>query len=226
MFTGIIEEIGCLKAKRMNEQDAIFDIAATKVLADMNRGDSIAIDGVCLTVVDFGPFSFEVEASSETLRRTTLGRLKVGSPLNLERALRLDQRLGGHLVSGHIDGLGVIHMIRREGRSQVLHVYAAEEILAYVVPKGSIAIDGISLTINFVDTKGFSVNLIPHTLDTTAISRKKAGDGVNLEADMLGKYIEKLMRDRLAGDNKEGRGGMKVPGIDEDLLRRTGFLSS
>lgn len=224
MFTGIIEEIGCLKARRMREEGAIFSISASRIVADMNVGDSIAIDGVCLTVVHFGPFSFDVEASGETLRKTTLGWLKVGSFLNLERALRLDKRLGGHLVSGHIDGLGVIHKIQKEGRSQVLHIFAPPEILAYVVPKGSIAVDGISLTVNIVDHKGFSVNIIPHTLESTAISGKKTGEAVNLEVDMLGKYVEKFVTARLGKGQGGESEGAKSSGIDQELLKRTGFM--
>ncbi|MBI4596684.1 MAG: riboflavin synthase [Candidatus Tectomicrobia bacterium] len=218
MFTGIIEEIGSLKARVMSGQGATLTIGAAKVLEDLRLGDSIAIDGACLTVIRFSPSSFDAEASAETLRKTTLGALRMGARLNLERALRLDQRLGGHLVSGHVDGLGIIQKIEREGKSLVFYVNASPDILDYIVQKGSIAIDGISLTINDVDKSGFSVNVIPHTAENTALAEKKTGQAVNLETDMLGKYIEKFMSARFGGGGEKGRS------VDLDLLKRSGFL--
>jgi riboflavin synthase len=167
-------------------------ISAVKVLEDIKTGDSINTDGVCLTVTGFSPSSFTVDVMPETMLRSAFAKLKPGSSVNLERALRLSDRLGGHIVSGHIDGTGVIERIRNDENAVVVSVAAEEPVLRYIVEKGSVAIDGISLTVVKVERRMFEVSVIPHTLAETTIFSKKTGDTVNIECDIIGKYIEKL----------------------------------
>ncbi len=165
-------------------------------MAEIKLGDSIAVDGACLTVTSIQPQGFSVDVSSETLQRTTLGKRRAGDRVNLERALRLCDRLGGHLVSGHIDGLAVLSAREKSGEFIRLVFSAPEQLLKYIIEKGSVAIDGISLTVNTVTGRDFSVMIIPHTLEKTTLAGKGPGDQVNIENDLIGKYVEKLMGKR------------------------------
>jgi len=194
MFTGIIEEKGFIKSIRSGGTSSRMVISAAKILEDLKIGDSINTDGVCLTVTEFSSSSFTVDVMPETLLRSTFGKLKPGSTVNLERALRLSDRLGGHIVSGHIDGSGRLEKIRKDENAIWLSIIAEEPILRYIVEKGSVAIDGISLTVAKVDHRAFEVSVIPHTQAETTILTKKTGDAVNIECDIIGKYIEKLSK--------------------------------
>jgi len=194
MFTGIIEEKGFIKSIRSGGRSSRMVISAAKILEDLKIGDSINTDGVCLTVTEFSSSSFTVDVMPETLLRSTFGKLKPGSTVNLERALRLSDRLGGHIVSGHIDGSGRLEKIRKDENAIWLSIIAEEPILRYIVEKGSVAIDGISLTVAKVDHRAFEVSVIPHTQAETTILTKKTGDAVNIECDIIGKYIEKLSK--------------------------------
>lgn len=193
MFTGIVEEIGTVKAIQKGAASSFIKIQADKIFSDMHIGDSIAVNGVCLTVTDFGRKIFRADVMNETLKRSSLGTLKNGSPVNLERAMAADGRFGGHIVSGHIDGTGTVSDIKNDGIAVWYTISAPPEIMRYIVEKGSIAIDGISLTVAAVTDSTFSVSIIPHTAEQTILSTKKVGDVVNLENDIVGKYIEKLM---------------------------------
>jgi len=193
MFTGLIEGVGQLLAREMRGGDARLVIAAGSLpFADVRLGESIAVNGCCLTVVAFADDRFEVDASSETLALTTLGRLPVGTPLNLERALRPSDRLGGHLVSGHVDGLAIAERCWDDARAVRWRFALARPLLRYVAPKGSICVDGVSLTVNAVDADGFEVALIPHTVAHTAFHALQPGTEVNVEVDLLARYLERL----------------------------------
>lgn len=196
MFTGIIEEVGIIREIKRQSVSARITVAASKVLSDVHLGDSIAVNGVCLTVTSFGRDYFCADVMPETLNRSSLGELGIKSPVNLERAMLAGGRFGGHIVSGHIDGTGIIWETRREGNAVWYKIQASEPILRLIVEKGSIAIDGISLTVAKVDSVSFSVSIIPHTLEKTSLASKKAGDVVNLENDCIGKYVAKLMETR------------------------------
>ena len=193
MFTGLIEEIGTLKKITSSSQFGRFQIQAKKVLEGVQLGDSIAVNGGCLTVVDFDRNSFSVETMAETLKLTKIGLLKLGDSVHLERALLPTTRLGGHFVSGHIDGLGTLEGIKPDGPAKILRFSAPEGLLDQMVPKGSIAIDGVSLTLIDVDAIGFTVGLIPHTQDHVLLTQLSSGDKVNLETDMLAKYCQKML---------------------------------
>jgi len=193
MFTGLIEELGTVKGIRSQSGGIRLSIAGKTVLDGMKTGDSIAVNGACLTVVEMSHALFGADVSKETLIKTTLGRLRVGDRVNLERAMRPTDRLGGHLVAGHVDAVGVIRTIERTGEASLFTFAAPPEVLRYLIYKGSIAIDGISLTVNEVQGERFTVTIIPHTARQTTLGFKKAGDPVNLEADMIGKYVEKFV---------------------------------
>lgn len=199
MFTGIIEEIGSVKRVSVGGKSGSIEIAAKKVLEGTKVGDSIAVNGVCLTVTSLGSSSFTADVMAETLRRSSLGSLSVGNGVNLERAMAADGRFGGHLVSGHIDGTGTISKMQKEENAVWVHIQANAEILNLIVEKGSIAIDGISLTVAGVSDSEFSVSVIPHTAKETTLLSKKAGDTVNLENDIIGKYVQKLLGGRSLG---------------------------
>ena len=199
MFTGIIEEIGSVKRVSVGGKSGSIEIAAKKVLEGTKIGDSIAVNGVCLTVTSLGSSSFTADVMAETLRRSSLGSLSVGNGVNLERAMAADGRFGGHLVSGHIDGTGTISKMQKEENAVWVHIQANSEILNLIVEKGSIAIDGISLTVACVSDSEFSVSVIPHTAKETTLLSKKAGDTVNLENDIIGKYVQKLLGGRSLG---------------------------
>ena len=205
MFTGIIEEVGTILRIKNGIHSAILEIGANTVLGDIHIGDSIAVNGVCLTVVAFDKKGFQADVMHETLDRSSLAALRSGSHVNLERALLANGRLGGHIVAGHVDGTGRIMEIRRDDTAIWYRIQADSSLLRYVVEKGSIAIDGISLT----------VSVIPHTAAVTILTEKKPGDLVNLENDMIGKYVEKL----LMPPEPEA----KKSGITEEFLKKYGF---
>lgn len=207
MFTGIIEEIGTIKEIR----SGMLKISASAVLDGTKVGDSIAVNGVCLTATSLDGNSFTADVMPETLRRSNLGTLHAGSKVNLERAAAVGSRLGGHIVSGHIDGTGKITEIKREQNAVWVTISAKSEILELIVKKGSIAIDGISLTVAEVTDKSFSVSLIPHTSEVTTLLTKRIGDIVNLENDIIGKYVKKLM------DKSESKG------LTLEFLAENGF---
>lgn len=189
MFTGIVEEIGTVRSVTPGR----IDINAQTVLTGTKIGDSIAVNGVCLTVTALRHDGFCADVMPETLRRSNLGSLRTGSPVDLERAMAADGRFGGHIVSGHIDGIGRILDIHREGNAVWVSISAGKEILDLVVEKGSIAIDGISLTVAYVDQEKFKVSIIPHTGSETILLTKRNGEAVNLETDIVGKYVQKLL---------------------------------
>lgn len=193
MFTGIIEEIGRIKDIHKNRNSMKITISAGTVLQDVKNGDSIAVNGVCLTVTDFTAAAFTADIMHETVSRTTFSAMKKGDFVNLERAMRANSRFGGHIVSGHIDGIGTIRNVQKEGISLWYTIQAAPDIMRYVIEKGSVAIDGVSLTIAKTQADTFRVSVIPHTLKQTAFIHKTAGDAVNLENDCIGKYVEKLL---------------------------------
>lgn len=193
MFTGIIEEIGEIKSIKMGADSAVITIQARKVMEDIHIGDSIAMNGVCLTVTSHDRNSYSVDVMHETLRRTNLGQLKSGSKVNLERAMAADGRFGGHIVAGHVDDPGTITSMEKDDNAIWITVSTTPSVLRYIVEKGSITIDGISLTVARVDDKSFAVSVIPHTGAHTTLLDKKPGDTVNLETDMVGKYVEKLL---------------------------------
>ena len=193
MFTGIIEEVGVIKNIKMGAQSAVITIQAKTVMEDIHLGDSIAMNGVCLTVTSFDKNSYSVDVMHETLRRTNLGDLKSGSRVNLERAMAADGRFGGHIVAGHVDGPGVITSMKQDDNAVWITIETEPSVLKYIVEKGSITIDGISLTVAEVDSRSFAVSVIPHTGMHTTLLEKKPGDTVNLETDMVGKYVEKLL---------------------------------
>ena len=194
MFTGIIEEIGILQQKIAGVESGSLTIAANSVLEGTKLGDSIAVNGVCLTVTELTGSGFSADVMAETLRRTNLGFLEPGGLVNLERALAADGRFGGHIVSGHIDGTGKIRSTRREGNAIWVTVSAQRDILSLIVEKGSVAIDGISLTVACLDEDTFQVSVIPHTAGETTLLKKRPGDIVNLENDIIGKYVQRLIQ--------------------------------
>lgn len=214
MFTGIVEEVGTVRSLKKGSTSSFIEIQAKAVLEGTKLGDSIAVNGVCLTVTEMTADSFRADVMNETLSRSSLGSLRSGSPVDLERAMSADGRFGGHIVSGHIDGTGTITDIRKDGIAHWYTIEAPPGIMRYIVEKGSVAIDGISLTVARVTDRDFSVSIIPHTAAQTVLSTKKAGDIVNLENDIIGKYVEKLMKP--AEETKSG-------GITMEFLARNGF---
>ena len=216
MFTGIIEELGRISDIKKGMKSYRLVISANKVLENTEIGDSIAVNGICLTVTDLNKSCFSADVMAETVRRTALADIKQGSIVNLERAMSANGRFGGHIVSGHIDGTGIISSLEREDNAIWVTVSADESILKYIVEKGSVAIDGISLTVAYVDSKCFKVSIIPHTQDKTTLTMKKSGDRVNLECDIIGKYVEKmLLNQNTKSDKKE---------ITMDFLYEKGFI--
>ena len=195
MFTGIIEEVGTIQNISLKGNSGSISIKASKVLENSLVGDSIAVNGVCLTVTNMTNSSFTADVMAETVRRTNLGSLSTGSKVNLERAMAADGRFGGHIVSGHIDGTGTIISLKKEENAVWVHIKASQEIINLIVEKGSITIDGISLTVASVDdgASQFAVSVIPHTGEATTLLSKKAGDIVNLENDIIAKYVQKLL---------------------------------
>lgn len=218
MFTGLIEEIGIIQGVKKGEKSSVISIKASKVLDKTILGDSICMNGVCITVTNINGDIFEADIMAETLRKSNIGKLSIGSQVNLERALNLGSRLGGHIVSGHIDGIGEIISLVKEDNAKWITIKASSDILKYIVTKGSIAIDGISLTVAYVDNEVFKVSIIPHTGKETTLLNKKIGETVNLECDVVGKYVEKFLN--LKNTNLE----LKKDSIDETFLKENGFL--
>jgi riboflavin synthase len=216
MFTGIVEELGEVQEIQLQSHSALLSIKAQKVLEDVRLGDSIAVNGVCLTVVGFSSQHFTADVMAETLHKTALAKLSRGSKVNLERALQLSTRLGGHLVSGHIDGVGKILRSYPQGIARVPEISAPPEVLKLIVPKGSVAIDGISLTVVEVTEEFFSVSLIPHTFKETTLGLKGPGDQVNLENDMIGKYVHHFLHPKAETP--------KAKSVDLDFLSKHGFV--
>ena len=215
MFTGIIEEIGKVKTIQKGRQESFLTIEANKIFDDLKLGDSVAVNGVCLTVRSQKAGEFTADVMNETWKKSSLNQLTAGSGVNLERAMAANGRFGGHMVSGHIDGEGQIDQIWKDDNAIWIQIKTDQNVMRYIVKKGSIAIDGVSLTVAEVEEERFRVSIIPHTADQTILLSKKAGERVNLENDMVGKYIEKF-----ANTNSS----QKSKGITLDLLTQTGFL--
>ncbi|MBI4251453.1 MAG: riboflavin synthase [Candidatus Tectomicrobia bacterium] len=216
MFSGIVEAVGRVRSLREGEGGARLGIEASAIMEGVKPGDSIAVNGACLTVSSLDAAGFEADLSPETLRRTNLGLLRVGEGCNLERALALGERLGGHLVTGHVDAVGRLRSRRTEGDSIWLTVGAPEEVMRYVVLKGSVAVDGISLTVAGVEEGAFSVAVIPHTSGRTTLAAKADGAPLNLEADLIGKYVEKLLA-------PHAQAGEPARGITLEALKAFGY---
>ena len=193
MFTGLIEDIGTILKLERKGEGALVVVSYTAVLDDLKLGDSVAVDGVCLTITALGSQSFSAEASAETIRRTNLDAKKLHEQVNLERALRISDRLGGHLVTGHVDEVGTIVSAVPEGSSHKITITVSSKTTRYIVEKGSVTVDGISLTVNEVGDDRFSVNIIPHTAAQTTLITKRTGNKVNIETDIIGKYLERLV---------------------------------
>lgn len=214
MFTGIVEEIGTIRSIQKGGRGCILDVGCGEVLKGSREGDSIAVNGVCLTVTRLGTDGFTADVMPETVHRSNLSGLGTGSKVNLERAMAADGRFGGHIVSGHVDGMGKIQKVEEDANAVWYTVEAVPEILHYIVEKGSVTIDGISLTVAYVDETCFKVSIIPHTRSVTTLGLRVPGDRVNLENDIIGKYVEKLMCPRQ--EKKESS-------ITEEFLRSHGF---
>lgn len=220
MFTGLIQGKGTLLRTERHGPDAGLVVQAHYAMKGLTLGESIAVDGACLTVVAFQGSLFTADVSAETLSRTTLGRKLPGSHFNLERALQMGDRLGGHLVTGHVDGVGTLRERHQEGRSWRLCFELPPELDRYVIEKGSIAVNGISLTVNSCGESLFEVNIVPHTLAETTLGEMKIGEAVNIETDLLGKYVEKMLRGFLSRQETSPR---QSP-IDAAFLQKHGFL--
>ncbi len=214
MFTGLIEAVGTLRALERHDGGARLTVAAPTWQMPLVPGESIAVQGACLTVAGFDAATFHADVLEETLRRTNLMGKRSGQALNLERALRLGDRLGGHLVSGHVDTVGTLESVRMEGRDRVLRIRCGREAAAEVVEKGSVALDGISLTVSAVSDDAFEVCVIPWTWGHTSLQERQPGDTINVETDMIGKYIRRHLSMR------EGGGG-----VDHDMLAAAGFIN-
>ena len=221
MFTGIIEEVGSVASIRKGAHSCVLTVNASRVLEDVHLGDSIATNGVCLTVTSFTSHSFSADVMHETLNRSSLGSLHIGSPVNLERAMLAGGRFGGHIVSGHIDGVGTISSIKEDDNAVWYTVEAPSSILRYFIEKGSITLDGISLTVAKVTNSNFSVSIIPHTRAQTNLASKKVGDVLNLENDLVGKYVERLMLQPIAASQEQPE--QKSSGITKEFLSHYGF---
>ena len=217
MFTGIIEELGTVLDIGAAGKSGSIRIKASRVLENTRIGDSIAVNGTCLTVTGISSDSFMADVMPETLKRTSLSIVKRGDKVNLERAMAADRRFGGHIVSGHIDGTGIIREYKNDGNAVWVTIGADPAILKGVVMKGSIAIDGISLTVAYVDDTCFKVSIIPHTGEETTLLKKKAGDPVNLETDIIGKYVEKLLAPYTSPAGDDSSGGLTMEMLEEFL---------
>jgi riboflavin synthase len=222
MFTGLVEEKGQMISLRRGPDSARLKIKAGLIMDGMQVGDSIAVNGVCLTVTAYDVEAFTADVMAETLAKTNLGALQSGDRVNLERALRLGDRLGGHLVSGHIDGVGTIAGMERHDIATLITIAAPPAVMHYIVQKGSVAVDGTSLTVVDHNDHSFRVSLIPHTARATVLGQKKPGDRVNLEGDMIGKYVERWMG--IAGHRENEKETTTRRGITADLLSEHGFI--
>lgn len=215
MFTGIVEELGTIRAVRRGDCSSVLSIGAAAILSDLRVGDSVAVNGVCLTAASRDGGGFTADVMHETLNRSSLGALVPGSAVNLERAMAAEGRFGGHIVSGHIDATGTVAACRQDGNAVWFVIQAPPSVLRYVVEKGSIAIDGISLTVASVEPERFAVSVIPHTIAATTLGQKRPGAVVNLEADVIGKYVEKLLRPQAPAGARRG--------MTLDFLAQNGF---
>ena len=219
MFTGIIQAVGTLASMEPRGGDVALHIRSGDLpMHNVALGDSIATNGVCLTVIELPGDGYVADVSRETLEHTTLGELKPGSPVNLEKALTLESHLGGHLVSGHVDGVGRILERRDDARSVRFRIDAPKELSRYIAHKGSICVDGVSLTVNAVQGSQFELNIVPHTIKETTISNYRSGTRVNLEVDQIARYLERLLLGDQDGDSAE------PSGITKELLARSGFM--
>ena len=214
MFTGIIEETGEMVRMKQGYDMSVLTIRADRVLEGTRIGDSIAVNGVCLTVTKIDGSCFDADVMPETLRRSSLGTVTAGKRVNLERAMAADGRFGGHIVAGHVDGTGMVTDIKKEQNAVWYTISAEAAVLRYIVEKGSITVDGISLTVASVSDKSFTVSVIPHTREVTTLSDRKVGDTVNLETDIIGKYVERLMQTKPE----------EKTGITMDFLAENGFI--
>ncbi|WP_227395361.1 riboflavin synthase [Jeotgalibacillus aurantiacus] len=215
MFTGLIEEIGTIKNIKKGAKSMVLTINCSKILEDAKLGDSISINGVCLTVTSFSDQYFTADVMPETMKSTTLHQLKTGSRVNLERAMAANGRFGGHFVSGHIDGTGTISSIEKVDNALYIYIQAPEHLMKYFMMKGSVSVDGTSLTIFDVKESAFMISLIPQTAEESIVASKKPGDLVNIECDMIAKYIQNLMNPAETPQKK---------GIDEAFLRNNGYM--
>lgn len=216
MFTGLVAELGTVQSLARQGESYHLTVSAAKVMANLKIGDSMAVNGVCLTVVRLNGAAFTADVMPETVRLTNIGQLRVGDKVNLERTLRLCDGLDGHIVSGHVEGQGVIASRRPEGIAMVVTISAPPELLKYIIKKGSVAIDGISLTVTQTTDASFSVSLIPHTAKETTLGFKDVGDAVNLETDIIGKYVERM----LSWDKKQDGAAL----LDKNTLLENGFM--
>lgn len=216
MFTGIVEEMGQIRSIVRGASSAVLSIEANLILEDLKIGDSVAVNGVCLTATSIGAGGFTADVMHETLNRSSLGALQKGSHVNLERAMLANGRFGGHIVSGHIDGTGTIGSIQKDDNALWYMILADAKLLRYIVEKGSVTIDGISLTVADVQSDRFAVSLIPHTAKVTVLGEKRTGDIVNLETDIIGKYVEKLMKPTVEETKQKS-------GITMEFLAENGF---
>lgn len=216
MFTGLIQDVGTLQKILKGAESFRLTVSTHFPLDDLLLGESIAVNGICLTLVSMEEGAFSADVSRETVMRTNMNDLRVGHRVNLERALRLSDRLGGHIVTGHVDGVGVIQSRTREGNAEKIIVSIPDGCHRYLVVKGSVAIDGISLTVNEVTEKNFTLTIIPHSLSRTTLQERQKGDRVNIETDILGKYIHRLLG--------EGREGQKGPSVNFEFLAKHGFM--
>ncbi|MET3575194.1 riboflavin synthase [Bhargavaea ullalensis] len=218
MFTGIIEEIGNVRSFNLSGRSAVMTVAADKILSDAHLGDSISVDGVCVTITRFNKDEFTADLMPETVKATTLRRLRPGSRVNLERAMAADGRFGGHIVSGHVDAVAEVSARRSEANAIYLDLRVPPALARYIVEKGSVALDGTSLTVFSAGRDSLTVSLIPHTQDLTVLAKKKPGDLVNLECDLMAKYAERLLSQPDPTDN-----GSEAAGLGLSLLQENGF---
>jgi riboflavin synthase len=221
MFTGIIEGLGTISGIRPAGKGKRLSVEADFTLDQTKIGDSIAVNGACLTVINIRAKQFAVDLSPETLATSTFDQARRGDRVNLERALRLSDRIDGHLVSGHVDGIGLIKTKEKQGNAILVTVTVPEALTRYMIHKGSVAIDGVSLTINACDTNSFKVSIIPHTADITTVGLKQRGDAVNIETDMIGKFVEQFTRGKAAQD---GEKTAVSSAIDKEFLAKAGYL--
>lgn len=222
MFTGLIEEVGVLRSVTGGGEMMVLGISASLIMDDLKIGDSVAVNGVCLTATSLGSSHFTVDVMPETYRNSTLKELRTGSRLNLERAMAAGGRFGGHIVQGHVDGTGEIRSVKRNQNAVVFEVAPErKDLFKFIIPKGSITIDGISLTVVKAEAATFTVSIIPHTLGETVLEHKRPGDRVNLECDVLGKYVDHLLHYGSRAGNDEAAGSSK---ISHDFLAANGFV--
>jgi len=220
MFTGLVEEMGILRGINRNSEAMVLHITASTIMSDLKIGDSVSVNGVCLTATSLDANSFAADVMPETFRKSNLRNLQIGNKVNLERAMIANGRFGGHIVQGHVDGIGRIQHVTRNQNAVVYEITPAnQEVFKYIIPKGSITLDGISLTVVQVKESTFEVSVIPHTLEQTVLNHKRAGDTVNIECDMLGKYVEHLLN---YGSSRQ-QDDAKSTGINMEYLAQNGF---